>query len=232
MLRYHMRIFDQMRKQVVSLAVLGDEDPQWRPDAFMYGRWGCELAFRFPVVKLRELDATVLEATRNPMALLTLLHRDAQETRGQPAERLQRKVLRYRAMLRQGYRADDVRTLLRLMEHVLRLDPIWARQARTALRQVEEEESGMTTFITSFEEEAQRALVLRQLERKVGPLNQAFRQQINELSAEQVLLLGDALLDFTSLADLVAWLANQEAGTQRVPPPDADAGSTPEPGEP
>jgi hypothetical protein len=178
---------------------------------------GCELAFRFPVVKLRALDLATLEATRNPFATLTLLHRDAQATRGDPHERLQRKVARYRALLRQGYRAEDVRALLRLMEHLLRLSPAWARQARTALRQVEQEELGMDTFITSFEEigraegraEGQRDLILRQLERKVGPLASDVAQQISALAPDQLLDLSDALLDFTSSADLMDWLATQ-----------------------
>ncbi len=85
------------------------------------------------------------------MAVLTLLHRDAQETRGQPAERLRRKVARYRALLQQGYTASEVRILLRLMEHILRLDLALAQQAFDQMRQVEMEVYGMETFVTSFE---------------------------------------------------------------------------------
>ncbi len=39
----------------------------------------------------------------------------------------------------QGYQAEDVRVLLRLMDHVLRLTPGLASEARQAMRQVEEE---------------------------------------------------------------------------------------------
>lgn len=137
MFRYHARLFDRDRIPVVSLAVLGDDAPSWRPDGFGYTRWGCELALHFPTVKLLDLDQEVLAATVNPFATLVLLHRDAQETRHDPAERLWRKVGRYRALLRQGYSAADIRQLLRLIEHLLRLDPTLADQAHLAMRHVE-----------------------------------------------------------------------------------------------
>ena len=171
---------------------------------------------------VRYLDPAVLVQTRNPFATLTLLHRDAQETRGQPQERIARKVLRYRALLRQGYSVNEVRALLRLMEHLLRLDPASARVARDALQQVETEELGMERFVTSFEEigreeglaegqtkgrtDERRALVLRQLTRKVGPLAPELQARVASLDPEALLSLSDALLDFAALADLTVWL--------------------------
>ncbi|MCP4695433.1 MAG: cytosolic protein, partial [Gammaproteobacteria bacterium] len=49
---YHYRIFDRNKQQVISLAVLGDEQKNWRPDRYGYKLGGCKLSFRFPVVKL------------------------------------------------------------------------------------------------------------------------------------------------------------------------------------
>jgi hypothetical protein len=61
-------------------------------------------------------------------------------------------MARYWALLERGYTAHDVWTLLRLMEHVLRLDPDHARQAFTRMRHIEMEVYGAETFVTSFEE--------------------------------------------------------------------------------
>jgi hypothetical protein len=94
MFRYHARLYDRYQRQVVSLAVLGDEDAGWQPDRFSYGLWGCELALAFPVVKLIALDAAALENEQNIFATVILLHRDAQETRHDLQERLRRKVAR------------------------------------------------------------------------------------------------------------------------------------------
>jgi predicted transposase/invertase (TIGR01784 family) len=52
-------------------------------------------------------------------------------------------------------------------------------------------------------------LILRLLTRRVGELPQDICQQIETLPLEQLENLGEALLDFTSMADLQAWL-NQE----------------------
>ncbi len=52
----------------------------------------------------------------------------------------------------------------------------------------------------------ERSLILRQLTRRVGELPQDVRQRVETLSLEQLENLGEALLDFTSMADLQSWL--------------------------
>lgn len=73
----------------------------------------------------------------------------------------------------------------------------------------------MDTFVTSFEElgraEGQREIVLRLLNRKVGPLTPALRTRVTALSPEMLLTLSEALLDFTEQADLSSWLDQQDA---------------------
>lgn len=51
-----------------------------------------------------------------------------------------------------------------------------------------------------------RSLILRQLNRRVGELPHQVRQRVESLALEQLENLGEALLDFTSMADLHAWL--------------------------
>lgn len=55
-------------------------------------------------------------------------------------------------------------------------------------------------------EEGERKIILRQLTRRVGELPQEMRQRVENLSLEQLENLGEALLDFTSMADFQAWL--------------------------
>ena len=77
----------------------------------------------------------------------------------------------------------------------------------------------MTGFVTSFEEigrvEGQRDLVLRQLNRKVGPLTEELQARVAALAPDGLLTLSEALLDFTDQADLIAWL-DQQAGPSGV----------------
>jgi hypothetical protein len=59
------------------------------------------------------------------------------------------------------------------------------------------------------EARGERSLILRLLNRRVGDLPESVRSRIEGLSIEQLNELGEALLDFTGLADLEAWLEQQ-----------------------
>lgn len=59
-------------------------------------------------------------------------------------------------------------------------------------------------------EKGERNLILRQLNRRIGELSQEVRSQIETLSLEQLENLGEALLDFNSMADLQTWLDGVE----------------------
>jgi len=79
---------------VVSLVVLGDPVADLRPADFGYGRWGCEVGMRFPVVKLLDYEARweELERSDNPFALLAMAHLRTQATTGKPESRLEWKL--------------------------------------------------------------------------------------------------------------------------------------------
>jgi predicted transposase YdaD len=52
----------------------------------------------------------------------------------------------------------------------------------------------------------ERSLIIRLLTRKLGQLSQDVLERIDTLPLEQLENLGEALLDFTSINDLQAWL--------------------------
>ena len=52
MFRYNIRCFELYDRRVVSLAILCDDSPEWRPRGFAYGGWGSRTGIRFPTVKL------------------------------------------------------------------------------------------------------------------------------------------------------------------------------------
>ena len=130
--------------------MLGDGRPDWSPKRFGYARWDCELLFQFPVSKLLTWERALLEQQTNLFATIVLSHRDAMETHNDLQERARRKIARYRRMLQQGYAAEDIRSLLNLLDHLLRLPPPLAQETNAAMRQVEEEFA--VSYITSFEE--------------------------------------------------------------------------------
>jgi Domain of unknown function (DUF4351) len=54
--------------------------------------------------------------------------------------------------------------------------------------------------------EGEQALVLKLLTRKLGKIDAEIQAQVNSLTIDRVESLGEALLDFTSMADLERFL--------------------------
>lgn len=102
---YNYRIYDRYRRSVASLAVLGDESSKWRPNQFDYELFGCDMRFRFPVVKLLDYQQewSALEASRNPFTTVVMAHLKALETRQNRNQRLQWKLALTRRLYEQGY---------------------------------------------------------------------------------------------------------------------------------
>jgi predicted transposase/invertase (TIGR01784 family) len=54
--------------------------------------------------------------------------------------------------------------------------------------------------------EGEQELVLKQLTRKLGIINSEIRARVNSLKVERIESLGEDLLDFTQMSDLLNWL--------------------------
>src|SRR5438128_2959763 len=89
MFRYNIRCFELYDRPMVSLAILTDDDPNWRPRGFAYGAWGSRTGMRFPAVKLLDYAGREeeLNASDNPAAQIVLAHLEARVTREQPEDR-------------------------------------------------------------------------------------------------------------------------------------------------
>lgn len=116
MFRYHARLFDHYRRQIVSLAILGDDRANWRPASFGYDRWGCALQLTFPTAKLLDYDLDALEADPNLCATVVLAHLTAQATRRDPERRARAKVDLARRLYRLGYDRERIVQLFRFIE--------------------------------------------------------------------------------------------------------------------
>jgi hypothetical protein len=118
---YHYHIFDRYKRSIASLAVLGDERATWRPNQFSDELWGCEVRFRFPVVKLLDYEQRwqELEASRNPFATVVMAHLKAQETRNDARECFSSKLYLTRRLYEQGYEREDVEQLKAIISGLL-----------------------------------------------------------------------------------------------------------------
>ncbi|MEH2145231.1 Rpn family recombination-promoting nuclease/putative transposase [Nostoc sp.] len=83
-----------------------------------------------------------------------------------------------------------------------------------AIREAEAlgEQKGIVKGQEIGREEEARSLILKLLNRKVGAIPDQLQTQIQVLSLEQLEGLGEALLDFSAIADLEGWLQGQPRG--------------------
>jgi hypothetical protein len=148
---YNYRLTDKYNRAVVSLAVLGDDRPTWRPSSYRRALWGCSVDFQFPVVKLldwvgREEE---LEQSQNPFALFVLAHLKAVATRGDDENRYRWKVQLIRGLFGAGLKSQDIRRLLRFMDWLLELPQELAQACREVVHKLQEEKE--MPYVTSFE---------------------------------------------------------------------------------
>lgn len=122
---YNSRLYHYYRREVNSLAILADTRKRWRPQQFRYGRWGTDLRFSFPSVKLTDYrrDWAALEANPNPFATVVMAHLKAQETQKNPQERGRWKWILTRRLYEQGYRREDIIQLYRFIDWMMQLPP-------------------------------------------------------------------------------------------------------------
>jgi hypothetical protein len=148
---YHYRIYDRYRRPVASLAVLGDDQPTWRPRGFGYAFWGCTLRMEFPIVKLLDYADRVsdLEEDRNPLAAFVLAHLKTIETRQRLAERRDWKIRLVKSLFDRSLAADEIREFFRMIDWVMDLPPELEREFQAEIHRFEEERQ--MPYVTSIE---------------------------------------------------------------------------------
>ncbi|MGB6976812.1 MAG: hypothetical protein WBE18_05090, partial [Gammaproteobacteria bacterium] len=81
---YYYRLFDRYKKPIITLAVLADDQPSWRPQSYQTYVNNTEiLTFRFFTTKLLDYrhQQQLLEETQNPFGIIVQAHLAALDTR-------------------------------------------------------------------------------------------------------------------------------------------------------
>ncbi|HKI31331.1 MAG TPA: hypothetical protein VKA46_05655 [Gemmataceae bacterium] len=141
MFGYNSRAYLHYKCPVASLAILGDDDPDWRPTQYSWTVLGCTHLLRFPTAKLLDWAPRwqELEAHPNPFAKVVLAHLKTQETRNDPAARHQWKIRFVRALYEQGLAEKDVRKLFLIIDWLMDLPPALKGLFWREVRQIQEE---------------------------------------------------------------------------------------------
>lgn len=205
---YHYRLLDRYDAEVVSLAVLADGNPGFRPRSCRYGRWGCGLVFRFPIVKLLDWAAPVawrrLEAEDNVFALVVMAQIRARAARD-PVARRDWKFRLVRLLYERGYQRAVILELFRVIDWMLRLPEGLETEFRERLYALEEEHK--MPYVTSVEragiekglqqglQQGEAAMLLRLVAHKFGAAAAArYRERIAAADADTLLVWSERLL--------------------------------------
>ena len=101
---------------MASLAILADDDPQWRPGPYQTDLWNCRVHFEYLTCKLLDFAEEDLIQSKNPVAHFVLAHRIAQRTTRDSPDRCRAKLQWIRQLYQHGFDADRARKLFRLMD--------------------------------------------------------------------------------------------------------------------
>jgi hypothetical protein len=152
---YNTRIWQRYGRPAVSLALLVDADPHFRPDQFVREKGGCRLTFTFPVVKLLSYKSDAeLEADPSPLAVASLVQLGQLRAGSDMGRRLAIKLALARALYVRGYDRERLLKLFRFLDYVLTLPEAMSRQFD---REVEEIEEALSMpYVTSIERRARQ----------------------------------------------------------------------------
>ncbi|MBE9054897.1 transposase [Sphaerospermopsis sp. LEGE 08334] len=190
---YNHRLFDRYRLKVFSFAVLGDDNPNWKPTSYGYSQWGFTTNLQFPSVKLLDYSHDTLAQSNNPFAIIIMAHLQTQATQGNSQQRFQLKLSLVKRLYDLGYTGEMIRQLFRFIEWMMTLPPILQSDFKTELNRYEE--GKRMPFLTSFEIDGirkgslqtSRENVIEILEIRFGNVSDDLKNQINSLEDLQLL---------------------------------------------
>jgi hypothetical protein len=211
---YHYRLYDRYDRPVVSLAVLGDEQKNWRPNHFGYDLWGCKMRLEFPIIKLLDYQNQWerLELSNNPFAVLTMAHLKTQQTAHDTIGRLQWKVQIVKGLYRKGFAREDILELFRFIDWLMVLPEALENQFEATLQQFEQEEK--MPYITHIErkgiqqgmqqgiQQGEVFILKRLLKRRFGELPVQLEQRLNEASIGELESWAEHILSANTLEDV------------------------------
>jgi hypothetical protein len=188
---------------VVSLAVLADDEANWRPERYEDDCWGWSVRMVWPTVKLldyadREAE---LEQSKNPFAAVVLAHLKTLQTRRDPESRQAWKMRLVRGLYERSLADADVAELYRVIDWLMELSS--RRQAAFRREFDEYEEGRRMPYVTTFERHVMCKLIEDSLRTKFGEEGAALMPAIIDLDdAEKFLALNRTILTATTVAEV------------------------------
>lgn len=219
---YDCRLVVRYECPILSLAVLGDEHPKWRPQSYENIIWGSGMRFQFHTLKLLDYRDRVEELmqSRNPFASFVIAHLRTMETRKNLRKRLEYKKELAIHLMELGLPEKKVFSVLRFIDYLMWLPKDMVIEYRHATQEYKEKkkmpfitpceeivkEEGINEGIQIGEYKASQEILLEMLIVRFGKIPASLKKAIQRIEDTarlkalcKNLIRVDSLKDFTQL---------------------------------
>jgi len=140
---YNYRIFDRYHKDVITLAVLTDDNKKFRPEKYEVKYPDTCLTLKFGTVKLLDYRPKIaeLEKSKNPFAVITLTYLRLMEAKNDTAMKYFWKFTLIKSLYRKGYTKEDIRQLYKFIDWIVTLPKELEEKLVYEIKETEEAKS-------------------------------------------------------------------------------------------
>ncbi|MGB0985262.1 MAG: hypothetical protein ACPG19_14520 [Saprospiraceae bacterium] len=113
MYTYNYRSYDRFNQEVVALAILTDENANFRPTYYEYETWGTKIRYDFNTFKVLDYSEVYFEKQNNPFASVMLVARSFIKNKSLKTDEdlLSLKLQLFRKMYEKGYNKEVIRKI-------------------------------------------------------------------------------------------------------------------------
>ncbi|NER08281.1 MAG: cytosolic protein [Okeania sp. SIO3C4] len=218
---YNYRIFDKFRIHAASFAIIGGKSPNWNPGVYENRLWGCEVRFRFPVVRLLDYadDTESLEKSDNPFAVVVLAHLKTEATAKDKKRRRREKFELVKNLHDLGFGEQDVRNLFHFIDWMMRLPEVENQLFWNDVKAFEKEKN--MPYVTSVEkigykrgvdegmQQGKSIMFSDIIAKKYGEPPDRVLQLIKPLTPEELEEMTDMFFELDSFDAFCKWVRNR-----------------------
>jgi len=148
---YNYRLFDKFRREIISLALLTDDNLQFRPNEYRRSRWGFELLCRYPIIKIIDYRDHLpeLETSSQPFALIVRAYLQTLKIAGNVQERYSWKKRFLLELYERGMKRETVLAIYKFIDWIMTLPEELDAKLSEEIKNIEETKT--MSYITTAE---------------------------------------------------------------------------------
>ncbi len=204
---------------IASIAILTDEQENWRPSHYEVAFAGTRLCVEYSVIKLIDYRTKIdeLERSLNPFASVILIQLAALAAKKDPDQkRLNSKFALTRRLYEKGFDKDQIIKFFNFIDWLIALPKALEVQYLNKVYELERgknmayvstaeqfgREKGFEEGIQQGWQKGEAAVLIRQLTLKFRKISDNYRQKVLEADADTLLLWSERILDATTIEEI------------------------------